>query len=86
MSKMIEKLLSNFRVGKVICTDEKRLKAGKGFLVWLSTNKESKLYNFGYSEDDDSSNVFKPLFDIMFKGNTLNEALEKAIEYLDTLD
>lgn len=77
---MIEKILNNYRVGKVTCTNEKRLKAGEGFLVWLSANRESKLYNFGYSKEDD-----RPLFDIMFKGKTLNEALKKTIKYLDEL-
>lgn len=71
---MINKLLKDIRVGQVKCTNEYRLGAGSGFLVWMTANING--YDFGVNE------LGLPIYDAMFKGETINEAMEKAIDFL----
>jgi len=71
---MINYILKDIRVGGVKCTNEYRLGAGNGFLVWLTANING--YDFGIDE------IGLPKYDAMFKGETVNEAMEKAIDFL----
>jgi len=74
VGKIINHILKDIRVGKVTCTNEYRLGAGSGFLVWLTANING--YNFGTNE------LGLPKYDAIFKGETINEAMEKAIDFL----
>ena len=75
---MVNRLLDNFRVAKVVCTNEERLRAGKGFLVWLTANKG---YDFGIYKDEDYEEDI-PRHDAMFIGNSIDEALQQAFDFL----
>jgi len=79
---MINKLLDNIRVSKVTCTNEEKLGAGKGYLIWLTANKG---YDFGMTNYQDPDEEDRLLKDKMFHGNTIDEALQKACNFLDTL-
>lgn len=74
---MINKLLSDIRVGQVKCTNEYRLGAGNGFLVWMTANING--YDFGLNE------IGLPKYEAMFKGKTIDEAMKKAIDFLSYL-
>jgi len=71
---MINYILKDIRVGQVKCANEYRLGAGSGFLVWITANING--YDFGADE------LGLPKYDAMFKGETINEAMEKAIDFL----
>lgn len=76
---MINSLMNNIRIAQVNCFNEERLGAGRGFLVWLVANKD---YDFGMTDYQDPDEENRPSKDKMFKGNTIDEALQKASDFL----
>ena len=80
---MINSLLNNIRVAQVNCFDEEKLGAGKGFMVWLTANKG---YNFGMTDYQDPDEEDGLLKDKMFTGKTINEALQRANDFLLELE
>jgi len=71
---MINYLLKDIRVGEVVCANEYRLGEGSGFLVRLTANING--YDFG------TDDIGLPKYNAMFKGETINQAMEEAIYFL----
>ena len=80
---MINSLMNNIRVAQVRCLNEERSGAGKGFLVWLVANKD---YDFGMTDYQDPDEEDRILKDKMFTGDTINDALQKASDFLLMLE
>ena len=79
VNNLINTLMNNIRVAQVNCLNEEKTGAGKGFLVWLVSNKG---YDFGMTDYQDPDEEDRPLKDKMFNGNTIDEALHKASDFL----
>lgn len=76
---MINSIMNNIRVAQVRCLNEEKTGANKGFLVWLVANKG---YDFGMTDYQDPDEEDRLLKDKMFTGNTIDEALHQASDFL----
>lgn len=77
---MLNTLMNDARVYKVTCVNWEHL--DMGYVVMLTAKKE---YDFGMTDYKDSYEKDRPQKEVSFIGESVNEALQKACDFLDTL-
>jgi len=77
---MLNTLMNNARVYQITCVNWEHIEMG---YVAMLTAKEN--YNFGMTDYKDPDYEDRPRKEVSFVGKTVDETLQKACDFLDTL-